>query len=463
MDEATLRNRVNKYKFTDKFMAKLRKDIRAGKKTAFITKFQPKIKNNGDVKIHGKSIVPRSRVNGVIKTMVEQYALPLGIRSMQAQLLPKWFGITRSMIRDYLQSDGILQEIRRRPNTRTVDRSQLKNEGSTDFILKKYPNTTGIDLIELTTDSLPVNYVPAKFRSRETTKNYIAVIVHKRTGYLFAVPIVDKEALTVKKAFIPVKRQLTKLFGGVDHVESDAGKEFAGEFSEYLRQQSIHKKVLRLVSYVERANSTFQRYLIFLAALKKGGKPMHTYEKAITLAVSKYRNIKSRVTRKTGFEIAQKQENESVDRLRPAVQKGERKHKKWQGGRHKKKQFRVGQTVRYLRKMADRDKSGFYRSYVGAHKKKKRSANLTITKKHGNRYQLSNGDWREYTDLITVVVPKVKKPVKKRPGAPAPRYKVQKKKKPAVRQHVRKGRATDKALARKNKRKKKGVAVRGRR
>jgi hypothetical protein len=460
MDEATLRNRVNKYKFTDKFMRQLRKDIRGNKQTAFITKFQPTVKKNGTVKIGDNSIVPRSQVKGVIKTVVEQYDVPLGIRSMQAQLLPKWFGITRSMIRDYLQADGILQEIRRRPNTRTVDRSQLKGEGSTDFILKKYPNTTGIDLIELTTDSLPPNYVPAKFRSRQTTKNYIAVVVHKRTGYLFAVPIVDKEAGTVKKAFIPIKRRITKLFGGLDHLESDAGLEFAGDFSDYLRQQGIHKKVLRLVSYVERANSTLQRYLIFVAALKKGGKPMYTYEQALKKAVAKYRNIKSRVTGKTGMQIVKSQEAKDVNRLRPGIQPGERKHRKWQGGRHKKTQFKVGQTVRYLRKMADRDKSGFYRSYVGAHKKKKWSANMTITKKHGNRYKLSNGDWREYTDLISVKAKKVPvKPVKKRRGAPAPRYRAPPKPKPAVRKHVRKGRAADKALRRKNKRKNPGVRV----
>ena len=353
---------MNRKRFTKEFMSKLRKDLRTGKSTPFIEKYNPELRKSS-VYVDNKLIIPQNQVEGYLEDAAKNYAVPLGIRSMQHMILGRVWGVTRSMITNYLQSNPILASIRTRPNTRKVDRSQLKGEGSTDFVLKKYPNTLGVDLIELTRDSMPDNYIPDKYRARrKQARNYVFVCVHKRSGYLWAVPIVDKEAITVKKAFIPIKREAQKRFGVCRHLESDGGLEFRGEFADYLRQQNIGKRVLRLVPYVERANSTLQRYFVFLAHTK-------TYEKALKLAVSKFRNIKSRVTGKVIKDV----KNLPADfrNVRGNDGKREREHRKWKGGRHKKTKFAVGDKVRYLKKMADRDKSGFYRSYVGSQSKSK--------------------------------------------------------------------------------------------
>lgn len=433
---------LNKYRIDKAFLTKLRKDMRSKKKTKFIEKYNPKIVGD-NVKVAGKSLIALERVPKMLQEMIDKTGVPLGIRSLQHIIQERMFGITRSMITNFLQDNPILQEIRTRPGTRTIDRSQLKNEGSTDFILKKYPNTLGIDLIELTRDSIPDNLVPKKYKTKGG-KTYILICVHKRTGFLWGTPIVDKEAKTVVKAFKPMRSSCAKKFGVNKHVETDAGLEFRGEMTDYLRRSRVHRKILRLVPYVERANSTFQRYLIFLAATGPKKTGLKTYEAHIQRAVQKFRNIKSRVIGKTTASI----KNESLPK---AYVRGERKHKKWQGGRHKKPKFKIGDNVKYLKKFADRDKSGFYRSYVGALKKKKWSAVTKVIKTHGDKYQLTDGSWRQYTDLLKQrVKPKVQKGF--------PKYKVRGKPK----QGYQGGRQAQAALKRKNKRKKVAPNVRGR-
>ncbi len=436
---------MNRKRFTKEFMSKLRKDLRARKSSPFIAKYKPELRQN-KVYVEGKLIFAQHEVQKFLDKIAKDSAVPLGIRSMQHVLKGKYWGITRSMITNYLQSNPILASIRTRPNTRSVDRSQLKGEGSTDFVLKKYPNTLGVDLIELTRDSMPDGYIPAKYRARreKQARNYVFVCVHKRSGYLWAVPIVDKEAITVKKAFIPIKREAQKRFGVCKHLESDGGLEFRGEFSDYLRQQNIKKRVLRLVPYVERANSTLQRYFVFLAHTKP-------YEKALKLAVSKFRNIKSRVTGKVIKDVKGLPAN-----FRNVVIDGkkERQHRKWKGGRHKKSKFAVGDKVRYLKKMADRDKSGFYRSYVGSQNKSKWSAIKTIVAKHAGKYKLDDNSWRKPEDLIKSIEKKKKKVIVRG----FPKYKVRQPKPPVARQYAM-GRPAKKVMRRKNKRKKQGPKV----
>ncbi len=437
---------MNRKRFTKEFMSKLRKDLRARKSSPFIAKYKPELRQN-KVYVEGKLIIPQHQVEALLEDAANGPAVPLGIRSMQHVLKGKYWGITRSMITNYLQSNPILASIRTRPNTRSVDRSQLKGEGSTDFILKKYPNTLGVDLIELTRDSMPDGYIPAKYRARreKQARNYVFVCVHKRSGYLWAVPIVDKEAITVKKAFIPIKREAQKRFGVCKHLESDGGLEFRGEFADYLRQQNIGKRVLRLVPYVERANSTLQRYFVFLAHTKP-------YEKALKLAVSKFRNIKSRVTGKVIKDVKGLPAN--FRNVPGEDGKKERQHRKWKGGRHKKSKFAVGDKVRYLKKMADRDKSGFYRSYVGSQNKSKWSAIKTIVAKHAGKYQLDDNSWRKPEDLIKSIEKKKKKVIVRG----FPKYKVRQPKPPVARQYAL-GRPAKKAMRRKNKRKKQGPKV----
>ena len=275
-------------------------------------------------------------------------AAPMGIRTLQHYLKSQpVIGVTRGMITEFFGKHSDLQNITKRPPTKLTARKHLPKEGVTDFILKKYPNTIGTDLIKITKKTFPPGY-------KGKTSNYIMTSVHKQTGYVWTGLLNSSGA---KDTLPEIKRVLAdskKKFGSNGlHIESDSGVEYFSVFEDYLEDEDIEHTRLKLVSYVENANSRVQRAMKFLSY-------DHPIAKNLDLATKKLNNTKSRMTGKAPVEWVGKH-NRTVDR----VHKGNKSlgHRKWEGARHKKRTFKVGDMVNHLVKKVARNKGVLYKSY----------------------------------------------------------------------------------------------------
>ena len=362
---------MNRTRFTAEFMKKHKKLIRDNKPNRFITKYGVTLKN-GNLYSDDKRIVPESQVQTVLERTTKGNG-PLGIRSLQAYIQYRVWGVTRSDIKDFLQSNETLQAIAVRPPTRNVNRADKPKEGTTSFVLHKYPNTIGVDLIKIST----VMFRDKAYYGKST---HIFVAVHKRSLFIWAYHIPAPNSKQAAKSMKIVLEECKQKFGACGHVEKDAGAEFKGVFSAMMKRRNIRQTVLDLVSYVEKANSTLQRYIAFLA-------DSEPFTRAVAKAVKKMRNIKSRVTGMTSLSFVNSQVN--VNRI----------HRKYKGGHKKIRTFQVGDSVRYLLKDAQREKAILYKSYEGAGTKKKWSQNYAISHKKGKKYKV-NGKWRKNIDLM---------------------------------------------------------------
>ena len=310
----------------------------------------------------------------------------MGIRTLQHYLKDKVIGVTRVMISDFLNKHSDLKDITRRPPTKTRARDKQK-EGVTDFILKRYPNTIGTDLVQITKKTFPPGY-------KGLTGNYIMVSVHKQTGFVWTKLLNDSKAKNTLPEIQRVVADCKKKFGSHGlHIESDSGTEYFSVFEKWLEKEDIHQTRIRLVSYVENANSRVQRAMKFLSY-------DHPIAKNLDLATKKLNNTMNRMTGKAPIEWVGKH-NRTVDR----VHKGNKSlgHRTWQGKRHKKKTFKAKlnwsqkqkkyipsghkpDMVNHLVKRVARNKGVLYKSYQDGNW----SVSKPILKKKSGKYWIED-------------------------------------------------------------------------
>ncbi len=490
---------INRTRFTKAFMTDLKKKLQEGRRNDFIRKYEPTLvkKKKGTivVKIDGKMIVARHLIPAIIKYYVESGSGALGIRNLQAQINETYLGITRAAISNYLQSDPALAKIRRRPPSSTQKQDP---PGKTEWVLHEKKgqrrsavarpsvfdgiNTVGSDLIE----------IDKSMKGWATPYKYIAVFVHKLSGFLWIYPLETQESAEVVKLVKKVFKSCRQKFGPIGHFETDMGTEYAGRTHDYLRQhnRTTHHITLKLVPYVERINSHIQRSLVFLREKGKG------FEEALTQTQGKLRNVINAVTKMKPKDVNKGNVEEALaargKRGYKKVEEGQRKqpravYKRARQNKYRKRvnkaqvapvrrkvaKFKETDEVRVMRKVAGRKKGKLYKSYstdntmrtwgdptriIAVHPVNKNKYKVRIKVGH----QMKNV-WRNAEDLIRVVkrknydapVPKPPRAPKPKPRAPKPKPRAPKPKPRAPQQfrQFRAPRGALEALRRKNKRK----------
>ena len=359
---------MNRFRFTDEFIKTIKQHLDDELNyLPFIRRYKPKEKKDGYLYVDEKKIIPQSEVKKYLQRVTKTTAAPMGIQTLRHYLSSRVIGVTRSMIADFLRKHSDLQSIVKRPPTKRTERKSLPKEGTTDFILKQYPNTIGTDLIKITNKTFHPGY-------RGKTGNYIMVSVHKQTGYVWTDLLNNSKATNTLPEMKRVIADCKEKFGSKGlHVESDSGKEYFSVFEDWLEKEDIKQTRLRLVSYVERANSQLQRTMKFLSY-------DHPIAMNLDLSTKKMNNTKNRMTGKAPIEWVGKKDNRVVDR----VHKGNKSlgHRKWMGSRHKKKTFKIGDMVNHLVKKVARTKGVLYKSYEGD----QWSEPKEILKKHAGKY-----------------------------------------------------------------------------
>ncbi len=384
-------------------------------------KYNPQVGKK--ITVNGKEIVSTTAVDGVIKREIAGNGA-LGIRSLQDQILRKYYGISRESIRKYLQSDPILQQLRRRPAEKQRNREPA---GKTEWVLRETRggrggkgyfdgiNTLGGDLIQISDGTFPPGYKAAK---------YILTIVHKFSGFVWGYALQNSTSSVVSSKVMETIRKAEQRFGNVGHFETDLGSEFASHTAQKLNQRRnlVHSS-LKLVSYVEAANSRIQRYLVF----QIGQDASQSFTQALRNVVSRLNKIKNSRTGHPPDElgrgriplesITRKFSENTVTvngrrRKRKNVNRA-RKRKglpKWQPRKKKKRKFKVGDKVRVLRKAVGR-KAPNYKSYQVVGINRNWSDPTKILKIHAvnpNKYQVRTKIkkkenvlvWRDAEDLI---------------------------------------------------------------
>ena len=317
---------INRVRFTPKFMKDVRKGINSGGSKiqhvqAFIDNHQPTIKN-GKLHVSGKEIVVQTRIEKLLDRLTRETVAGLGIRSLQEYVMERYAGVTRAAIKNYLQSDETMQKIRTKPAGHHRERRR-GNEGATKWAVERWPNSLGADVIKFATSwNAPVKYA--------------LMVVHIKTGYPWCVEI-EGETLTSKATSKKMSTILTdcrKRFGDPPRLQVDRGSEFKADFMELTERRGIQLIKVDKENTVERKNSIFQRYLIFL-------RQHHDWDKAFSLALKKLRALPSRITGRAPGEVKHWE-----------VKSVKRTFRKNKGGQAKKHKFAVGDLVQYIKRNA---------------------------------------------------------------------------------------------------------------
>ena len=184
---------MNRYKFTDGFVARIKDEIVHNRKThPFVKRFSPTIVAN-QIFVENKPIVPAKNVAALLKIAVETTSAPLGIRSLQHFMSQYYHGITRGMITDFLRSLPRLENMKSRPPTTRRARDSQKKEGVTQGDFRKNINVLGVDLVKLTKASFSNKY--------KGEWEYIFVCVHKYSSFIWGALMRDPDSKTALAVF----------------------------------------------------------------------------------------------------------------------------------------------------------------------------------------------------------------------------------------------------------------------
>lgn len=352
-------NGLNRFHYTEAFMQSLRDESNQ----KFIQKYHPVITKT-KITVGDRIVVPEKIVFQVIKQQLEKRDAPLGIRSAEAYLKTKYIGVKRKFIQEYLNSLKKYHALKTRPATRKKNRKGVV-EGKTQGIFKGNPNTVETDLVELSRNKFDLDWM-GEYK-------HILTAVHPFSGYCWGRLIRNKLASTVAPLLEDILDDCKEKFGKVPVLTHDAGGEFEKQTKAMLTRKGIRSKILDKGKFVEKINSTLQRYMKYLMENR-------SIRKCLKLALNKMNNIVNRKTNKSPNSLI-------GTNLRKEVPK--RKNKRYSGKHHKIVKYEVGDSVQMLTKSADRATAKMYKSYLG----KTWSVPKIIQKKKGNRYKLTGVDW----------------------------------------------------------------------
>lgn len=327
-------NGLNRFHYTEAFM----QSLVDGSNQKFIQKYHPVIGKK--ITINNHTIVPEKIVFQVVKQQLERRDAPLGIRSAEAHLKTKYIGVKRKFIQEYLNSLKKYDALKTQPATRKKNRKGVV-EGKTQGIFKGNPNTVETDLIELSRNKFDLDWM-GEYKHTLTC-------VHPFSGYCWAKLMRNKLASTVAPLLEGILDDYKENFEKVPVLTHDAGGEFEKQTKAMLTRKGIRSKILNKGKYIEKINSTLQRYMKYL-------QENMNIRKCLKLALNKMNNIVNRKTNKAPNALVGKN-------LRKEVPK--RKNKRYSGKHKPIVKYEIGDSVQMLTKSADRATAKMYKSYLG--------------------------------------------------------------------------------------------------
>ena len=325
----------NKYKWTTARLKEIGKNPKhpLRKKLGLTSLF-------GNVVYKGKDkIVPSEDVPDLLKKMIMESGMPLGINSAYQYIRSKNLaGISRRMIQKYFKSLECYQLLQRRKFNKD------KKFDVTRGVLRGGKVRIGIDLIQLGTNK---SYLPGLFGKAK----YILVVVERATGYVWAAICLSKTQNHVNDVWVEkILPDLKKRIKTKDYtIESDRGKEW-----NLMKKNFPHWYFMSKSAVVEKMNSNLQYYMSILNA---GFKSKLKLPALLKLAVKKVNNIKSTRIKTTAVKAMEENDRERLYAVRKKTARGKFEKPSLQT------KIRKGHYVRHAIHTEKTDQ--FYKRFVG--------------------------------------------------------------------------------------------------
>ena len=388
---------MNRCNLTSKRISDIR-DVFQGKRVTakmrrFLSKFPCQVKGK-KVFFEGKQLIAQEDTHAIMKKELLTGEAPFSCEQLFLYLYRKYWGFTRRKVADYVKSLTEFQLMKVRPYVNTRNNKQ-RVENSTQFMLRKYPNLVGVDLVDV---------------RQWTAYPMMLVVVHKNSNRIYAAPLKKKTAKHTLTKFKPIFRQITKEFGFPEMVTMDSGGEFMGEFDRWLKESDVKTKRLKLVSFVEKANQTLCRQIGIL-------RSKYGWQKSFDLGLKKVNQIKSRITKGVAADLAKKGIKRALHRYGHNLRQNVKQRKQ--------PVYKKGNRVRYLLRNAS-DKNAMYKSYMSLTQKGKSNWSPNVhsiekSKKKGyERVYYVDKKWRPSHELQLIKGPVRKLAVFKPKPKPKP-------------------------------------------
>ena len=381
---------MNKCRISTQFLSRVKKHLKGSPENRrvrdWVAKWKPEARQ-GKVFYKGKQVVPLEATEAMLKTAAESKGMPLSRDGAFEWLKERYWGFKQRRVNAWLKSVEQLQLIRRKPHSKTRINSQNR-EGVRNWRLAPKldgPWTLGVDLFDI-----PKEWSAYKF---------FMVSVLQKTGFVWLHPLKGKFAKYTTTKLRQVFADCKKRFGGEPGaVYVDDGNEFKGDFKKFVESKGAYRKPIKLVSWVEKKNSTFARTFAVM-------RSMYGFKKALELTLEKVNGTQNRVTRRAPAAWTPE------DFLKKT--KRHNKKMKINPKRLKPVTYEPGTRVRHALR-ATLGKTAFYKSYEGMRSRKhamwsKRVFTIEQRRKVSGRWKYRvNDQWWFGNELIDVPTSLVK-------------------------------------------------------
>ena len=367
---------MNRYKFSEKALEKVRKvlkkELPESKAPNFFKKMKEGLKiKNGKLFYESLEIVPQEKIADVVRDLLYKRGsdVPWSRDGGYNIVAQRFLGISRRKFKDILQSQRV--------------------KGVSDNLVPTRPKQAGhkvnrkgqleIDLFHISKKTMPYAIAKSMGGALQVSDSYVLSMVDKLTGLYYG------HFLGAKKTQAHVMKAVkegAKWFAdrlGIKEASIRYNRDAGSEFSK-----NLPGKIIRLGPAVEAVNASVQRILFRMIRSKRGG-----IGPALKQAMTIKNNTISKIHKKTPNDAANLSDNElkeNYNKTRVAEDKVD-----------KYRVFKVGDRVRLI--TVNRKAMEFYKSYAGKHFSKKQFIIQKVNNRKPVKYFV-DGKWR-YRDQIS--------------------------------------------------------------
>jgi len=380
---------VNRYRFTEKTVKQAKQFLKGDAKTQpnFLKKHKGTI-DGGKLKLDGKLVVPKERVEAFLRNKVYQGKTPLSRDAAFYWINKNTVGVSRKAVDDFLKTQRIIRETdNQQPTTKGRKKRRVNKKGQihVDLVEIKFK-----DLGDLELDSImDIDHAEKTLEQKaegedEVSKGYFFGAVDALTSlsYFKFAKFKNHKYITriAKHAFEWMSKQLQVPMKRLT-VFSDSGSEFAWKT---WKKWGIKTFVVKMSPIIEQRNSAFQRIFYRVAKMKKT-KNIH---KLTALAVAQLNRTVSSVSKKAPIENLKATEKD-------VAEKYNKKRGKGSGAKIKSRALVPGKDRVRVQLIHAKDKAIKYKAYKGIMWSKRL---YSVKSKKGNRY-IVNGKLRHRDEL----------------------------------------------------------------
>ena len=379
---------VNRYRFTEKTVKQAKSFLKGDSKTEpnFLKKHKGTV-DGAKLKLDGKLVVPKERVDAFLRNKIYQGKTPLSRDAAFYWISKNVVGVSRKAVDNFLKKQRIIRETdNQQPTTKGRKKRQVKKKGQlhVDLVEIKFKD------LDFEPDSImDIDHAEKTLEEKaegedEVKKGFFFGCVDALTSlsyYKFAKFKSHKYITRISKtAFQWMSKQLQVPLKKMT-VFSDQGSEFAWKT---WNKWGLKTFVVKMSPIIEGRNSHFQRILYRIGKMKKT-KNIHTLT---AMAMAQLNRTVSSVSKKAPLENVRETQKDIAEKYN-------KRRGKDSGTKIKSRPLVPGKDKVRIQLIYPKDKPIKYKAYKGIMWSKR---SYVVKSKKGNRY-IVNGKLRHRDEL----------------------------------------------------------------